>query len=94
MPLSARDRRFLQTVDRLKAYLLLLACAIFLYLVLAPTGEMQMATSIMGLALCAVFWLTQRLLAFITVLDFELTRVANTLKRIAPNEARERPRAS
>ena len=93
MPLTARDRRFLQTVDRLKVYMLLLAVAVFGYLLLAPSGEIQMATSVLGLALCGVFWLTQRLLSFITVLDFELTRVVSTLKQIMPEgEPRERPR--
>ena len=81
MPLNSRDRQFLQTVDRLKVYLLLLGLAVLLYLLLAPSSEIQMATSVIGLALCGVFWLTQRLLSFITLLDLELTRIVNVLKR-------------
>ena len=44
----------------------------------------ELATSIIGVALCGVFWLTQRLLSFITQLDLELTRVVNTLKHTLP----------
>lgn len=60
---------------------------VLLYLLLTPSSEIQMATSIVGVALCVVFWLTQRLLSFITQLDLELTRVVNTLKRSLPGEA-------
>jgi hypothetical protein len=86
MPLTDRDRRFLQTIERLKVYLILLACAILLYLLCSPSNEIQMVTSILAIALCGVFWLTQRLLSFITVLDVELTRVVNVLKRVVPEE--------
>lgn len=79
--LNPRDRRFLQTVDRLKIYLILMAVGVFLYLLLVPAPELQMATSVLGVALCGVFWLTQRLLSFITALDLELTRVVNAVKR-------------
>ncbi len=89
MPLTHRDRRFLQTIEHLKVYLLLLGIAVFLYLLLTPSTEIQMATSILGIALCGVFWLTQRLLTFITLLDLELTRVVNTLKRSLPEEQRK-----
>lgn len=84
MPLSPRDRRFLQTIERMKVLLLLLAVSVFLYLLLIPSEEIQMATSILGMALCGVFWLTQRLLTFITQLDHELTRVVNVLRRAVP----------
>lgn len=73
----------------MKIYVLLTAVAILLYLLLIPSGEIQMATSVMGLALCGVFWLTQRLLSFITVLDLELTRVVNTLKRSLPEDRKK-----
>ena len=86
MPLSPSDKRFLQTVDRIKVYLLLMALVVLTYLLLAPSGEIQMATSVIGLALCGVFWLTQRLLSFITLLDLELTRIVNVLKRSLPPE--------
>ena len=86
MPLNPNDRRFLRTVDRLKLYLLLVAGAVFLYLLFVPAREIQMTTSVIGLALCAIFWLTQRLLSCITLLDVELTRVINVVKRILPED--------
>ena len=86
MPLSSDDRRFIRVVDRLKLYILFMGVAVFLYLLFTPSGEIQTATSVIGLALCAVFWLTQRLLTFITLLDMELTRVVNVLKRTLPAE--------
>ena len=89
MPLSTRDRQFLRTVDRLKLYLLLLGFAVLLYVLLIPSSEIQMATSVMGMALCGVFWLTQRLLSFISALDFELTRIANAVKRSLPEDRRK-----
>ena len=89
MPLNSRDRRFLQTVDRLKLYLLLMAVGVFLYLLLMPSSEIQMATSVLGVALCGVFWLTQQLLSFITTLDLELTRVVNAVKRTLTDAQRK-----
>lgn len=90
MPLDTRDRRFLQTIDRFKVYLLLMASGVFIFLLVVPSGEIQMATSVLGLALCGVFWLTQRLLSFISQLDLELTRVVNTLKHtLPPDQQRE-----
>jgi len=88
MPLTRQDREFLSAVRRLKAYVLLMASAVFLYLLFVPTNEIQMATSILGLALCGVFWLTQRLLSFISVLDLELTQIMKTLSRVLPEEER------
>ena len=89
MPLGPKEKRFLHTIDRLKVYLLLLAFMVLVYLLLAPTSEMQMATSVVGLSLCGVFWLTQRLLSFITQLDLELTRIVNALKQTLPEEQRK-----
>lgn len=89
MPLTTRDQRFLQTINRLKIYLVLLALAVFLYLVFTPSSEIQMATSIIGMALCGVFWLTQRLLSYITQLDLELTRIVNVLRATLPEEKRK-----
>ena len=89
MPLTSKDLEFLKKIDRLKVYLLLLGVAVFLYLLLTPSTEIQMATSILGVALCGVFWLTQRLLSFITLLDLELTRVVNALKHSLPEEQRK-----
>ena len=84
MPLNTNDRRFLQAIDRLKIYLLLMAIGVFVFLLVVPSSEIQMATSVIGLALCGVFWITQRLLTFISQLDLELTRVVNTLKHTLP----------
>jgi hypothetical protein len=89
MPLSPGDRQFLQVVERLKIYLLVMAGAVFLFLLLAPEAEIQSATSVIGIALCGVFWLTQRLLSFISLLDLELTRVINVLKRTLPEDQRK-----
>lgn len=89
MPLSTRDRQFLRAVDRLKLYLLVLGFAVLLYVLLIPSSEIQMATSVMGVALCGVFWLTQRLLSFISALDLELTRIANAVKRSLPEDRRK-----
>lgn len=86
MPLSGRDRSFLQAIERMKVLLLVVAVAVFVYLLCVPSSEKQAATSILGLALCGVFWLTQRLLTFITELDHELTRVVNIISRTLPPE--------
>ena len=89
MPLTQNDRRFLQTIERLKVYLLLIGIAVLVYLLCMPSSELQMATSILGIALCGVFWLTQRLLSFISMLDLELQRIATALKRSLPEEQRK-----
>ena len=86
MPLTTRDRKLLQTIDRMKVLLLLLAGAVFVYLLFVPSGEIQAATSVMGLALCGVFWMTQRLLSVITQLDHELTRIVTVLHRALPED--------
>lgn len=84
MPLSGRDRKFLEAIDRMKFWLLALAVVVFIYLLCVPSSEIQAATSVLGLALCGVFWLTQRLLTFITELDHELSRVINVVARSLP----------
>lgn len=89
MPLNARDRRFLNTVNRFRMYLLVMALAVFVYLVFSPPSEIQMTTAVVGLALCGVFWLTQRLLTFISLLDLELNRVITTLKRVLPEDQQQ-----
>ncbi len=88
MPLTEKDRQFLQIVDRIKVYLLLMALTVFVYLLLTPVEEIRMATTVVGVVLCLVFWLTQRLLSFVTLLDFELTRIVNVLKRSLPEAQR------
>lgn len=90
MPLSHRDRHFLQTVERLKIYLLLIAGAVFLYLLFVPSNEIQMTTSVVGFALCGIFWLTQRLLSLVSLLDLELTRLLNAVKRVLPEDDQKR----
>ena len=85
MPLNARDRRLLDAIGRLKVSLLILAIAVLSYLVFSPSEELRTGTAIVGLALCGVFWLTHRLLSFITVLDFELTRLINLVKHLTPD---------
>jgi hypothetical protein len=89
MPLNEVDRKFLQTIDRFKVYLLLVAIGVLLALLLAPQQEVQLVTSIIGVALCGVFWLTQRLLSYITVLDVELARVVSALKHTLTDEQRK-----
>ena len=84
MPLTKSEREFLHVVDRMKIYVLLLALAVLLYLLLIPTTEASLTTFVLGLALCGVFWLTHRLLSIITTLDLELTRVTNSLKHCLP----------
>ena len=88
MPLTPKDRVLLNRINYLKLYLLLLAVAVFIYLLFLPASELQMATSVVGMALCGVFWVTHKLLTFISLLDVELTRVLNTLKRVLPEEQR------
>ena len=89
MPLKPKDRQFLEVVERLKVYLLVMAGAVFVFLLVVPQSEIQMATSVIGIALCGVFWVTQRLLSFISLLDMELTRVVNVLKRTVPEDQRK-----
>ena len=86
MPLTEPDRNFLHTVDRFKVYLLLIAGAVLLYLLLAPAEEMRATTSVIGVALCGIFWLTQRLLTYIGVLDRELSIVIEALRKVIPEE--------
>ena len=90
MPLTHKDRQFLQAVDHLKIYLLVTAAAILLYLLCTPTSEIRMATVVIAMTLCAVFWVTQRLLSFITLLDLELTRLTNALKHAFPEQTRQK----
>lgn len=89
MPLSNKDRRFLHAIYRFKAYLLLMGISVLAYLWFAPSEELQMATSVVGIALCGMFWLTTRLLSLISVLDFELTRLTNAMKQTMPLEQRK-----
>ena len=88
MSLNRGDRAFLQRVDRFKLYILVIAVGIFFYLLVVPSNEIQMVTAVLGMALCGIFWLTQKLLSFITELDSELTRVVNAVKSTLTEEQR------
>ena len=88
MPLTPADKRFLNAVDRFKIYLLLLGVVVLVFLLCAPTHEVQMGVAVMGVALCGMFWLTQRLLTVITLLDIELTKAIEAVKRALPEEFR------
>ncbi len=87
MPLTPQDRTLLRVIDRLKIYLLLIAFAIFLYLLVTPAEDVsRMVTAVIGITLCGVFWVMQQLLALISRLDFEFTRLTNALKRSLPRD--------
>ena len=88
MPLNRSDRSFLQRVDRFKLYILVIAVGVFFYLLVVPSNEIQMVTAVIGMALCGIFWLTQKLLSFIAELDSELTRVVNVIKGTLTEEQR------
>ncbi|MDP3722023.1 MAG: hypothetical protein Q8R91_00800 [Candidatus Omnitrophota bacterium] len=81
MSLTQNDRRFLRAVDRFKGYVLLTGMAVFLVLLVTPSTEFHAVTSVMGIALCGIFWLTQRLLSLVSMLDLELTRLARAIER-------------
>lgn len=89
MPLTPHDRAFLRRIDYFKAYLLLMAGAVLLYVLFMPVSERQMATSVIGVALCGVFWITQRLLTVISNLDLEITRLTNAIARSLPESQRK-----
>ena len=65
-----------------------MAGAVFLFIFLIPSGELHAATSILGLALCGVFWVTHRLLGFISLLDLELTRLSRAVDRSLTGQQR------
>ena len=88
MPLTAEDRKLLSIVGRLKAYVLLMAVAVLVYVLFTPQEDLHLGMTILAMALCGIFWLTQRLLSFISRLDFELTRLVDGLKRALPERQR------
>lgn len=95
MPLNLEDRRFLGAVGRLKIYVLVMAVAVLGLFLLTPSVQIQLVTSVVGIALCGVFWLTSRLLSLVTLLDLELTRAMLALKRSLPPDSTQptsRPR--
>ena len=84
--LHQNDRRFLEAVSRLKGYLLLMAASVFIYLLFIQEEGEQLEIIMFSVTLCAIFWLTQRLLSCITVLDHELMRMANAVKNSSSGE--------
>lgn len=87
--MTKNDRRFLERIDHLKIYLLVLAGMTFMLILLMPsTEQLHATTSLLGLALCGVFWLTHRLLGFISLLDLELTRLSRAVDRSLTSEQR------
>ena len=88
MPLTPKDREFLEAVERLKTYLVLMAGGVFAVLLFTPARELHAVTSLVGLVLCALFWVTQRLLSFIAILDLELNRLRDAVLRSMPEAQR------
>lgn len=88
MPLTHSDRRFVKVVDRLKLYLLLLAASVLVFLLCTPPSQVHLATAVVGIALCWLIWLTQRLLNLLAMLDLELNKAIDTIKRTLPTEFR------
>ena len=89
MPLTRQDRQFLEAISRHKIYVLVMAAAVLCYLRLARAEDFSLSTLVLGLALCGVFWLTQRLLSFISVLDYEVTRLSKAVSKSLPEEERK-----
>ena len=89
MPLTQGDRRFIRTVDRLKVYALGLSGAVLLFLMFTPASQIHLATMVIGFALCWMVWLTQRLISLLTIVDLELTKAIDVLKRTLPAESRQ-----
>ena len=84
MPLTHRDRALLGAIDRMKIYVLVMAFGVFVYLLARPPGEIQLTASLLTVTLCMTFWLVQRLLSFITLLDVELTSMMSAVRRTLP----------
>jgi len=61
-----------------------IAGAVLIYLLYTPTSQIHLATTIVAIALCWLLWITQRLLTLLTILDLELTKVTEALKRTLP----------
>ena len=87
--LTRQERIFLLAIDRLKIWLLVLAFAVFAYVLCLPNSAIQMSTSLIGIALCCMFWLTQRLLHLISQLDYELTRLTGAVQESLTEQQRQ-----
>ena len=90
MPLSPRERDLVRAVDRLKILLLLTGSVVLVYLLFTPPSQLFAVTSIMGVTLCALFWVTHQLLTLIAVLDIELTKMIDAVKKALPEDARRK----
>ena len=88
MPLTRADRRFIRAADRLKICFLGLAGVVCVSLLLTPGSQIHLVTTIVSIALCWTVWLTQRIINLVIVLDFELTKAIDALKRAIPEETR------
>ncbi len=81
MALSDHDRHFLQTANRFKLYLVLLAVAVLIFVVTSPREDLRLSTAVFAVALCGLFWLTSKLLTYITTLDREVSELSATIGR-------------
>ena len=73
----------------MKFYLVGLASVVLVFLACTPSSELTLVTAVLGMSLCGIFWLTQRLLTVITLLDAELSRLIEIIKRTLPEESRQ-----
>ena len=73
----------------MKFYLVGLASVVLIFLACTPSSELTLVTAVLGMSLCGIFWLTQRLLTVITLLDAELSRLIEIIKRTLPEESRQ-----
>lgn len=73
----------------MKFYLIGLALAVLIFLFSTPSSELTLVTAVLGMSLCGIFWLTQRLLTVITLLDVELNQLIEIIKRTLPEESRQ-----
>lgn len=87
MPLTSSERRFLSRCDRFKYLLVLLALTLLFYIVVTPVSDFSMPTFIIATAFCVTFWVTQRLITLITVLDVELAKTVRALQRLMSGQA-------
>ncbi len=88
MPLTPRDRQFLNHVERSKLLLLGMGLAVLAYVLCTPSNQMYTVTTVIGVTLCALFWVTQRLLTLITILDVELLKMIEAVKKALPEDAK------
>ena len=88
MPLTPHDRKFLNTIEHLKVLLLCMGVAVLMYVLCTPVSQMYAVTTVVGITLCALFWVTQRLLTLVTILDVELLKMIEAVKKALPEDRR------